>query len=109
MLVGYNKWRFNLKLCESAQQLAQKLNKNHFRLIMEPAFIAMMSSEDVDIKAKSCFALEAVAKNLTPQDNLTKLLPILLNLSNSISLQVKVSFAKNIVALFPYFTPDKVK
>lgn len=67
MLVGSSKWRFNLKLCESAQQLAQKLNKSHFRMILEPAFLAMMSSEDVDIKAKSCFALEAVAKNLTPE------------------------------------------
>lgn len=46
-------------------------------MILEPAFIAMMSSDDLETKAMSCFALQAVAKNLTPEENLTKLFPIL--------------------------------
>lgn len=47
VLIATGKWRYDLKLCEYAGQLSETLNKNHFKSLIEPAFLNMMKSPDI--------------------------------------------------------------
>lgn len=57
---------------------------------MEPCYLKMMSSQDNEIRASSCSALVSVAKNMSIEENSTKLYPIIIKLS-----QDKVDYVKN--------------
>ena len=45
-LICSGAWRVNIRLCEFAGEMGKTLNKNHFKLLMEPCFLKMMTSED---------------------------------------------------------------
>lgn len=73
--------------------------------MLEPAYLKMLVSEDNEVKAAACSALVALAKNLSEEENITKLYPILVKLSESKVDFVKSQFANNFVKVFLYFSP----
>lgn len=50
----------------------------------------MMTSDDNEIRAAACPALPELAKNMSPEESYTRLLPIMVKLSED-----KVNFVKN--------------
>lgn len=89
-LICQNKWRTNLRMCECAQSFSTYFAKTHFKLLLEPAFIKMLTSEDIEIRAAACATLPSLSKNMSHEENSSKLLPLLLNLSND-----KINAVKN--------------
>lgn len=51
----------------------------------------------------------ALAKNMSTEENVTKLYPIIQKLSEDKVDFVRSQFARNFVKIFPYFAPEKVK
>ena len=108
-LICMGNWRTNLRLCEFATEYSTILSKNHYKVLFEPYFLKLMSSEDVEIKAAACGSMAGLAKNMTPEETVSKLLPIMVKLGEDKAPLVKTEFAKNLVKVFPFFGKDKVQ
>ena len=89
-LICSGTWRTNIRLCEFAGQMGNTLSKSHFKLLMEPCFLKMMTSEDNETRAAACPSLPEIAKNMSPDESYTRLFPIMVKLSED-----KVNFVKN--------------
>ena len=81
ILISMGTWRINIKLCEFANDFSEILTKVHFKSLLEPAYLKMLVSDDNEIKAAACSTIISIAKNMSEDDNLTKLLPTILKLS----------------------------
>lgn len=53
--------------------------------------------------------MAGLAKNMTPEETVSKLLPIMMKLGEDKAPLVKTEFAKNLVKVFPFFGKDKVQ
>lgn len=68
-----NSWRINIKVCELAGKISEKIQKSHFKLIFEPMFLKFMGSAEPELKAASCKTIGAVCKNMTDDEHKNKL------------------------------------
>lgn len=74
-LTVLNSWRVNIKLCDNIDLIAAKCSKPHFKLIFEPALLKFASSVEPELRAASCQALSALLKNMSEEEQKTKVLP----------------------------------
>lgn len=68
-----NSWRINIKICDNIEAIAAKCSKPHFKLIFEPILLKFLVSQEPELRAASCQALAAIAKNMNEEEVKSKL------------------------------------
>jgi hypothetical protein len=68
-------WRINIKVCDQLDVIFGKCTKAHFKLIFEPTLLKFMASNEPELRASSCKTLAAVSKNMSDEEQKSKLLP----------------------------------
>jgi hypothetical protein len=69
-----NSWRINIKICDNIDAISSKCSKPHFKLIYEPSLLKFMVSNEPELRAASCKTLAAVTKNMSEEEQKSKLL-----------------------------------
>lgn len=70
-------------------KFAEVLSKTHFKILIEPSFLKLLSTDDDEIRAAACLTLIPLAKNMSQEEINSKLSPILKKLSGD-----RVDFVK---------------
>lgn len=68
-----NSWRVNIKICEYAPTVYNKLSKSHFKLIFEPMFFKFLISTEPELRAAACSTLIFLAKSMSDEEIKAKL------------------------------------
>lgn len=76
-----NSWRINIRICELAPIISEKVTKAHFKLIFEPIYLKFMTSSEPELRSAACQTIAAVCKNLGEDEHKSKLQPILKKLA----------------------------
>ncbi len=84
-----NSWRINIKICDIASLISDKITKAHFKLIFEPIYLKFMISSEPELRAASCKTLASVAKNMSEDELKSKLQPVLKKLAGDTTEFVK--------------------